>query len=184
MCQRCGTNAWLGIALFVLLSTEYMFISAPLRYVTPSLSSTLLLPPFSPASFVNVATPHSSPPPAWSTWPLLTPLPPPPHHSPSSFVNVATRSGFTPLHYAVAANFPNLVALLLSNGASMCCRTSVPEGYDILSCENWSTPLHLAAMKGRTECALALLKYCVSAAGACGPPAVATCSVDHRQWQH
>ena len=81
---------------------------------------------------------------------------------PSSFVNVATESGFTPLHYAVASNFPNLVALLLSNGASMCCRTSVPEGYDILSCENWSTPLHLAAMKGRTVCTLELLKHCVS----------------------
>ena len=105
------------------------------------------------------------PPPPPSYTHTLTLLSPPPSSTlplPSSFVNVATESGFTPLHYAVASNFPNLVALLLSNGASMCCRTSVPEGYDILSCENWSTPLHLAAMKGRTVCTLELLKHCVS----------------------
>ena len=115
-------------------------------------------------------------PPPSHTFSPCPPLPPvhtfsprPPHPLfysplPYSFVNVATEFGFTPLHYAVTSNFPN-ISLLLSNGASMCCRTLVPEGYDILSCENWSTPLHLATMKGRTVCTLELLKHCVSVAG-------------------
>jgi hypothetical protein len=58
--------------------------------------------------------------------------------------NLRTISGLTPLHFAAHARHAGVAKQLLEGGANMTAVTIVAEAYDLVSCPQWTTPLHLA----------------------------------------
>lgn len=77
------------------------------------------------------------------------------------YVDVKTASGFTPLHFAVAANCLPAVRALLSYDAHIDEFNMFDAGEFWISCATKSTALHVAAASNRLHCAMAILQYYV-----------------------
>lgn len=76
-------------------------------------------------------------------------------------VDLGNFCGYTPLHYAAAANKPCALAALMAGGANIACRTW-SEGSDWVSGRRGSTALHLAARRGDEDMCKAILRHYVS----------------------
>jgi hypothetical protein len=61
--------------------------------------------------------------------------------------NLRTVSGLTPLHFAAHARHVGVAKQLLEAGSNMTAVTIVAEAYDLVSCPQWTTPLHLAGQE-------------------------------------
>lgn len=84
--------------------------------------------------------------------------PPPPR-----YVDTCSASGFTALHFAVACNCVPAILALLAYDAHIDDFNIFDAGEFWISCATKSTPLHIAAISNRLQCAVAILQYFVSA---------------------
>jgi hypothetical protein len=75
---------------------------------------------------------------------------------------VKSASGFTPLHFAVAANCLPAVRSLLAYDARIDDFNMFDAGEFWISCSTKSTALHIAATSDRLHCAMAILQFYVS----------------------
>ncbi|GAX84594.1 hypothetical protein CEUSTIGMA_g12015.t1 [Chlamydomonas eustigma] len=75
------------------------------------------------------------------------------------YVNVKSASGFTPLHFAVAANCLPAVRSLLAYDAKIDDFNMFDAGEFWISCPTKSTALHIAATSNRLHCAMAILQF-------------------------
>ena len=107
---------------------------------------------------------HSLPPPLLLlllscayTLSTLRPAPPP------RYVDTRSASGFTALHFAVACNCVPAILALLAYDAHIDDFNIFDAGEFWISCATKSTPLHIAAISNRLQCAVAILQYFVSA---------------------
>ena len=79
------------------------------------------------------------------------------------YVDTCSASGFTALHFAVACNCVPAILALLAHDAHIDDFNIFDAGEFWISCATKSTPLHIAAISNRLQCAVAILQYFVSA---------------------
>ncbi|GIL49384.1 hypothetical protein Vafri_5748 [Volvox africanus] len=81
-----------------------------------------------------------------------------PDTSPSKLVDHPTNSGYTPLHYAVAAHSREAAAVLLRHGANPNAKTW-EMGFEHLQLDRGSTPMHAAGRYQSLDVAMLLLRH-------------------------
>lgn len=80
---------------------------------------------------------------------------------PCRYVDVRTQTGFTAVHFAVASNSQQTLAVLLNLGANPLL-SSLFDCLDTINCPKGTTALHLAARQGNQPMAKQLLRTYVS----------------------